>query len=198
MLTANTLKKTAAAAAITAVMLPFSQAQADTYKVDTEGNHAFVQFKISHLGFSYILGRFDDFSGEFNYDPDNLDEASVDFDVQVASLDSNHAERDRHILSDDFLNADEFPTATFESTGFESTGDNEGVVTGELTLHGETRTIEMPVTLMGEGEDPWGGYRAGFEGSTTLVLEEFGIDMRKFPESMRELELYVTFEGIRQ
>lgn len=198
MLTANTLKKTAAAAAITAVMLPFSQAQADTYKVDTEGNHAFVQFKISHLGFSYILGRFDDFSGEFNYDPDNLDEASVDFDVQVASLDSNHAERDRHILSDDFLNADEFPTATFESTGFESTGDNEGVVTGELTLHGETRTIEMPVTLMGEGEDPWGGYRAGFEGSTTLVLEEFGIDMQKFPESMRELELYVTFEGIRQ
>lgn len=198
MLTANTLKKTAAAAAITAVMLPFSQAQADTYKVDTEGNHAFVQFKISHLGFSYILGRFDDFSGEFNYDPDNLDEASVDFDVQVASLDSNHAERDRHILSDDFLNADEFPTATFESTGFESTGDNEGVVTGELTLHGETRTIEMPVTLMGEGEDPWGGYRAGFEGNTTLVLEEFGIDMQKFPESMRELELYVTFEGIRQ
>lgn len=198
MLTANTLKKTAAAAAITAVMLPFSQAQADTYKVDTEGNHAFVQFKISHLGFSYILGRFDDFSGEFNYDPDNLDEASVDFDVQVASLDSNHAERDRHILSDDFLNADEFPTATFESTGFESTGDNGGVVTGDLTLHGETRTIEMPVTLMGEGEDPWGGYRAGFEGSTTLVLEEFGIDMQKFPESMRELELYVTFEGIRQ
>ncbi len=198
MLTANTLKKTAAAAAITAVMLPFSQAQADTYKVDTEGNHAFVQFKISHLGFSYILGRFDDFSGEFNYDPDNLDEASVDFDVQVASLDSNHAERDRHILSDDFLNADEFPTATFESTGFESTGDNGGVVTGDLTLHGETRTIEMPVTLMGEGEDPWGGYRAGFEGSTTLVLSEFGIDMQKFPESMRELELYVTFEGIRQ
>ncbi|MDN6296409.1 MAG: YceI family protein [Halomonas sp.] len=198
MLTANTLKKTAAAAAITAVMLPFSQAQADTYKVDTEGQHAFVQFKISHLGFSYILGRFDDFSGEFTYDPDNLDEASVDFDVQVASLDSNHAERDRHILSDDFLNADEFPTATFESTGFESTGDDEGIVTGELTLHGETQTIEMPVTLLGEGDDPWGGYRAGFEGSTTLVLSEFGIDMQKFPESMRELELYVTLEGIRQ
>ncbi|SHL89033.1 YceI family protein [Vreelandella subglaciescola] len=198
MLTANTLKKTAAAAAITAVMLPFSQAQADSYTVDIEGNHAFVQFKISHLGFSYILGSFEDFSGEFNYDPENLENASVDFDVQVASLNSNHAERDRHILSEDFLDADEYPTATFESTGFESTDDNEGVVTGELTLHGQTQTIEMPVTLLGEGDDPWGGYRAGFEGSTTLVLSEFGIDMQKFPESMRELELYVTFEGIRQ
>lgn len=198
MLTASTLKKTAAAAAITAVMLPFSQAQAASYTVDTEGDHAFVQFKISHLGFSYILGNFADFSGEFDYDPDNLEEASVAFDVQVASLNSNHAERDRHILSEDFLDADEYPTATFESTGFESTGDDEGIVTGELTLHGETQTIEMPVTLLGEGDDPWGGYRAGFEGSTTLVLSEFGIDMQKFPESMRELELYVTFEGIRQ
>lgn len=198
MLTASTLKKTAAAAAITAVMLPFSQAQAASYTVDTEGDHAFVQFKISHLGFSYILGNFADFSGEFDYDPENLEGASVAFDVQVASLNSNHAERDRHILSDDFLDADEYPTATFESTGFESTGDDEGIVTGELTLHGETQTIEMPVTLLGEGDDPWGGYRAGFEGSTTLVLSEFGIDMQKFPESMRELELYVTFEGIRQ
>jgi polyisoprenoid-binding protein YceI len=71
-------------------------------------------------------------------------------------------------------------------------------VTGELTLHGETQTIDMPVTLVGEGDDPWGGYRAGFEGSTTLSLSEFGIDMQKFPEPMRELELYVTFEGIRQ
>ena len=181
-------KKTAFASAIAAVALvPLSQAQAADY-----------QFKISHLGFSYILGSFEEFEGQFAYDPEDLDASSAEIEVQVDSLTSNHAERDRHILSSDFLNASEFPTATFTSTGFESTGDDEGVLTGDLTLHGETQEIEMPVTLMGEGDDPWGNYRAGFEGSTTLTLSDYGIDMSDFPESMHELELYVTFEGIRQ
>ena len=192
-------KKTAFASAIAAVALvPLSQAQAADYQIDTEGQHAFVQFKISHLGFSYILGSFEEFEGQFAYDPEDIDASTAEIEVQVDSLTSNHAERDRHILSEDFLNASEFPTATFTSTGFESTGDDEGVLTGDLTLHGETQEIEMPVTLMGEGDDPWGNYRAGFEGTTTLTLEDYGIDMSDFPESMHELELYVTFEGIRQ
>ncbi|WP_350359351.1 YceI family protein [Vreelandella sp. SM1641] len=192
-------KKTAFASAIAAVALvPLSQAQAADYQIDTEGQHAFIQFKISHLGFSYILGSFEEFEGQFAYDPEDLEASSAEIEVQVDSLTSNHAERDRHILSGDFLNASEFPTATFTSTGFESTGDNEGVLTGDLTLHGETQEIEMPVTLMGEGDDPWGNYRAGFEGSATLTLGDYGINMSDFPESMHELELYVTFEGIRQ
>ncbi|MFB9868148.1 YceI family protein [Vreelandella sulfidaeris] len=199
MLKTAALKKTAFASAIAATALvPLSQAQAADYQIDTEGQHAFVQFKISHLGFSYILGSFQEFDGQFSYDSDNLDAASANINVQVDSLSSNHAERDRHILSGDFLNASEFPTATFSSTGFEPTEENQGVLTGELTLHGETQEIEMPVTLLGEGEDPWGNYRAGFEGSTTLSLSDYGIDMSDFPESMHDVELYVTFEGIRQ
>ena len=199
MLKTAALKKTAFASAIAATALvPLSQAQAADYQIDTDGQHAFVQFKISHLGFSYILGSFQEFDGQFSYDPENLEASSANITVQVDSLTSNHAERDRHILSGDFLNASEFPTATFTSTGFESTEDNQGVLTGELTLHGETQEIEMPVTLLGEGDDPWGNYRAGFEGSTTLSLSDYGIDMSDFPESMHDLELYVTFEGIRQ
>lgn len=193
------LKKTAIAAALSATtLMGIGQAQAADYTIDSEGQHAFIQFKISHLGFSYILGSFEAFSGSFQYDPENLEAASAELEVDVDSLNTNHAERDKHIKSDDFLNAGEYPTATFSSTGFEPTGDNEGVLTGELTLHGETQQIDMPVTLLGEGDDPWGGYRAGFEGSTTLVLADYGIDMGDFPEAMRELELYVTFEGVRQ
>jgi polyisoprenoid-binding protein YceI len=191
-------KKTVIAATLAAAFVPLTQAQAADYTIDTEGQHAFVQFKISHLGYSYILGSFEDFSGDFSYDPEDLGASSVNVEVDVASLNSNHAERDKHFLSDDFLDAGEYPTATFASTGFESNGDDEGVLTGDLTLHGETVKIEMPVTLVGEGEDPWGGYRAGFEGSTTLTLSDFGIDMSDFPEMMHELELYVTFEGVRQ
>ncbi|WP_447556163.1 YceI family protein [Vreelandella sp. EE22] len=193
------LKKSLFASAIAAAALvPLSQTQAADYMIDTEGQHAFVQFKISHLGMSYILGSFEEFSGEFTYDEGDLDASSIEMEVQIDSLHTNHAERDRHILSEDFLNASEYPTATFTSTGFESTGDNEGVITGDFTVHGETRELEMPVTLIGQGEDPWGNYRAGFEGSTTIALNDYGIDMSEFSEEMQELELYVIFEGIRQ
>ena len=192
------LKKTAIAALAAGSLLPLAQAQAADYAIDSEGQHAFIQFKISHLGYSYILGSFESFDGTFSYDGEDTASASAQLEVDVTSLTTNHAERDKHILSGDFLNADEYPAATFTSTGFESTGDGEGVLTGDLTLHGVTNTIEMPVTLLGEGEDPWGGYRAGFEGSTELALGDYDIDMSKFPEAMRSLELYVTFEGIRQ
>lgn len=148
------------------------------------GQHAFIQFKINHLGYLYILGQFEEFSGQFSYDPENLEASSVEFEVQVSSFNTNPAEREKHFLSEDFLAADQYPTASFTSTGFEPNGDDKGILTGELTLKGETREIEMPVTLMGEGEDPWGGYRAGFEGSTILTLGDFGIDMSDFPEVM--------------
>ena len=192
-------KKTVMSASLAAAALvPLAQAQAAEYKIDTEGQHAFVQFKISHLGYSYILGSFEEFSGSFQYDPDNPEASAASVEVDVTSLTTNHAERDKHIKSADFLDASEYPTASFTSTDFEPTGEGEGVLTGDLTLHGETREIEMPVTLLGEGEDPWGGYRAGFEGSTNLTLSNYGIDMSDFPEAMHELELYVTFEGLRQ
>lgn len=173
-------------------------AQAADYVIDTEKQHAFIQFKISHLGFSYILGDFKDFTGNFSYDPDDLEASSINMEVAIDSLTTHHAERDKHILSDDFLDAGKYPTATFTSTGFTSTGEGEGELTGELTLHGETQEITMDVSHIGGGEDPWGGYRQGFEGTTTLALEDYGIDMSDFPEVMHELELYVTFEGIRQ
>lgn len=193
------LKKTAIATTLAATtLMGFGQVHADDYAVDIEGQHAFIQFKISHLGYSYILGNFEEFSGQFHYDPQNLEASSVEMEVDVTSLNSDHAERDRHILSDDFLAADDHPTATFVSTGFTPSGDNTGTLTGDLTLKGETREVEMPVTLMGEGDDPWGNYRAGFEGSAMLTLADFGIDMSDFPEVMHELELYVTFEGVRQ
>lgn len=191
-------KKTAMAALTAAALLPLAQAQAAEYVIDSENQHAFIQFKISHLGYSYILGTFDDFTGRFTYDPENPEDASVKVNVDVSSLDTAHAERDKHILSGDFLDAQEYPEASFVSTGFEPTGEGQGTLTGELTLHGVTQPITMEVEHIGGGEDPWGGYRQGFEGSTTLELADYGIDMSQFPPVMRELDLYVVFEGVRQ
>lgn len=192
------LKKTAIALISATTLLPLTAAQAANYQIDSENQHAFIQFKISHLGYSYILGTFDDFTGTFSYDPENPSDSSVNVTVDVSSLDTAHAVRDKHILSGDFLDVSQYPRATFESTGFEPTGEGEGILSGKLTLHGQTQPITMQVEHVGGGEDPWGGYRQGFEGSTTLELANYGIDMSKYPEPMRQLELYVTFEGIRQ
>ncbi len=192
------LKKTALAALVAAA-LPLTQAQAADYKIDSEGQHAFIQFKISHLGYSYILGDFKQFNGDFSYDPEAPEESSVAVKVDVDSLDSNHAERDKHILSGDFLDASKYPQASFKSTGFQIDDDGEeGEMTGELTLHGVTRKVTFDVDHIGGGDDPWGGYRQGFEATTTLNLADFDIDMSQFPEPMHSVDLYVVLEGIRQ
>lgn len=177
-----------------ALSAPASAAQ---YVIDTQNAHAFVQFKISHLGYSWVLGRFNQFEGGFNYDENNPAAASVQVTVNTASVDTNHAERDKHIRSKDFLKVDEFSQATFTSTGYQPVGDDKGVLKGDLTLHGVTRPITVDVTHIGAGKDPWGGYRRGFEGTTTLTLADFGIPMDLGPAS-RTVELFLSVEGIRQ
>ena len=87
--------------------------------------------------------------------------------------------------------------ATFTSTGVEVTGDNSAKVTGDLTLNGVTKPVVLDANFIGEGEDPWGGYRAGFDATTTLKLADFGIDYNLGPAS-ETVELILTVEGVRQ
>ena len=169
-------------------------AVAAEYTVDED--HSFVQWRIQHLGFAWMYGRFNELSGTFHYDADRPGESRVEVEIATASVDSNHAERDRHLRSADFLNVEAYPTATFRSTAYE--GDAEGgVLKGELTLHGVTRPIEIELTRIGEGEDPWGGYRVGFLGTTTLTRADFGMEYDLGP-SAESLELELSIEGIRQ
>ena len=172
-------------------------AQAEDYKIDTEGAHAFVQFKIQHLGYSWLLGRFNTFEGGFSYDKAAPEKSSIEIVIETASLDSNHAERDKHLKGSDFLDVNKYPKAVFKSTGFEVKDDTNAVVTGIFMLHGVKKTISFPVQKIGEGKDPWGGYRAGFEGKTTLKLADYGITYNLGPASANvEIHLYV--EGIRK
>lgn len=167
------------------------------YVVDTKGMHASVHFRINHLGYSWLVGRFNDFDGSFSYDAENPGASSVSMEIDVASLSTNHAERDKHIRSDDFLAVEEYPTATFQSTSFEPTGDDTAVLTGDLTLHGVTKEVTVDVSKIGEGEDPWGGYRAGFSGTTEFKLKDFGIDYNLGPAS-ETVYLDIELEGVRQ
>ena len=174
-----------------------SVASAEDYVIDTQGAHAFIQFKIAHLGYSWLLGRFNEFEGQFSYDEKNPSASTVDVTIKTASLDSNHAERDKHLRSDDFLHVDKYPEAKFVSTGFTQGKDGTGVLKGNLTLRGVTKPLEIDVEFIGAGDDPWGGYRRGFEGLTKIVLKDFGIPYDLGPAA-REAELFLSIEGIRK
>ncbi len=173
------------------------QTKAAEYKIDVDGAHAFIQFKIKHLGYSWLLGRFNTFDGSFNYDAKAPEKSSINVVIQTASIDSNHAERDKHLRSDDFLEIKKYPKAIFKSTKYEVKDSNNGVIHGDFTFHGVTKSISFPVKKIGEGADPWGGYRVGFEGNTSLALEDYGIKNILGPASANVLiELYI--EGIRK
>ncbi|MEN8761072.1 MAG: YceI family protein [Thiogranum sp.] len=179
-----------------AVTVP-SLLQAADYVIDTEKAHAFIQFRIKHLGYSWLLGRFNDFDGSFSYDEADPAASRVDVTIRTASIDSNHAERDKHLRGKEFLEVDKFPEATFVSTGFTEQDDKTAVLTGNLTLHGVTRPVNIAVKPIGHGPDPWGGKRRGFEGTTTLKLTDYDIDFDLGPAA-REVELFLSVEGIEQ
>jgi len=179
-----------------AIAIP-SLAQAADYVIDTKGAHAAIQFRIKHLGYSWLSGRFNDFGGSFSYDEASPDASKVEVSIRTASIDSNHAERDKHLRSKDFLDVEKYPEARFVSTGYKENGDDTALLSGNLTLHGITRPVQIMVTQIGHGPDPWGGYRRGFQGTTSLKLADFGIDYDLGPAS-REVELTLMVEGIRQ
>ncbi len=169
-------------------------ASAATYDIDP--THSFVQFRIKHLGYSWLYGRFNTISGEFSYAAEQPEASTISVTIETASVDSNHAERDKHLRNEDFLHVDKYPTATFQSTKFTPNGDG-GILEGELTLHGVTKPIQIEVTKIGEGKDPWGGYRAGFAGITTLTRKDFGMEYDLGPAA-ESMELELGIEGIRK
>lgn len=193
------MKKLAAGVLALSLMSSLPLASADEYVIDTEGAHAFVQFRVKHLGYSWLYGRFNDFSGSFTYDEKNPSKNKVSVTVDTTSLDSNHARRDKHLKSDDFLNVDKFSQATFESTKYVPSEDGKAKLHGNLTMHGVTKPLVIDVEHIGGGKDPWGGYRHGFEGRAKIKPEEWGIPMvEKLGPASAEVELMLTVEGVRK
>jgi len=164
-----------------------------TYKIDP--THTFIQFRISHLGFSILNGRFNEVKGHFNYDNADPKKSNVSMEVNTASVDTNHAERDKHLRSKDFLDVEKYPKATFISTSFHEDGKS-GSLRGDLTLHGVTRNVEFYVQRIGGGKDPWGGHRMGFKGQASIKLKDFGIERDLGPAS-ETLYLDAYIEGVR-
>lgn len=194
------MKKTITKLAITSLMagaIFMPTVNAADYVIDNKGAHASINFKIKHLGYSWLTGRFDKFGGKFSYDPANVSASKIEVNIDTSSINSNHAERDKHLKSDDFLDVSAFSNAKFVSESVTKKADGQLAVTGELTLHGVSKTITIDAQAIGEGKDPWGGYRAGFSGTTSIALTDFAIEKNLGPASTHvQLELHI--EGIKQ
>ena len=167
------MKLTPVSLALIAALLSAAPAGAADFVIDTEKAHAFINWKIKHLGFSWLNGRFDTFKGTFSFDEAKPEASKVKVEIDTNSINSNHAERDKHLRGKDFLDTAQFPTAAFESTAVKLEGD-KATISGNLTLHGVTKAIVIDAKRVGGGTDPWGGYREGFTGTTTLPLKDFG------------------------
>lgn len=174
-----------------------SQVNAAEYKLDIKGTHAFIQFKIQHLGYSWIIGQFNRFDGKLKYDNTDEEASEISIVIDTASIDSNHKLRDKHLRDDKFLDVKKYPQATFVSKKYKPTSPGRAILTGDFTFRGITKSIDIDVHKMGEGKDPWGGERVGFEGTTQFKLKDYKIEKKLSPASA-VVELYFTLEGIKQ
>ncbi len=155
-----------------AALLPaVAAAQPAVYKVDAD--HSGVSFSIRHF-VSNVSGRFRDFDGVIKYDKANPAASSVEFTVKAASIDTSNNDRDEHLRSKDFFEVQKFPTLTFTSTQVVAKDVTTLDVTGNLILHGVTRTITFPVSLLGTVKTPR-GEKAGFETAFKIDRKEYGI-----------------------
>ncbi len=164
-----------------AVALVFGSAgtalSADTFKIDPA--HTNTVFLVKHFGYSNVVGRFNDLSGSFVFDQENVANSTVELVIKASSVDTNHQKRDDHLRSPDFLNVEEFPEITFKSTKVEKTGENTGKIIGDLTILGQTKPATLDVTFNTMKPHPIPFYKgvivAGFSARAKVNRIDYGM-----------------------
>ena len=170
------------------------QPNIDKYEIDN--SHSSVVFAVSHFGLSYTYGRFNEVSGAFLLDGGELTTAGFKFDIKADSIDTNQAERDKHLRGPEFFNTAEFPEISFVTTGFTKV-DGTYQIKGDLTMLGQTQPIKMPVQLVGIGKGPFGAQRAGFFTKFTIKRDQFGMD-KMAGQIGNNISVTFSFEGVKK
>jgi polyisoprenoid-binding protein YceI len=189
---------------VTAIALAFvalSVFAADTYVVDRA--HSEAKFEIRHM-MSKVSGKFDDLAATVNIDPANPTASNVSFTMKAASINTSNEGRDKDLRSDSFFDVGKYPEITFKSTAIKPTSNkNLYEVTGDLTMHGTTKHVTLPVEFLGFGKDPWGKTRAGFTVKTTLNRKDYGINWNKALDNGGfllgdDVEVTLNLEAVKQ
>lgn len=137
--------------------------------------HTEVEFSARHLMISNVKGRFDSPTGTMSYDPSRPDSLELDVSIPIGTIDTRNAQRDTHLRSADFFDAERFPAMTFKGKRIEGDISRRFKLVGDLTIRGTTREVTLDVTAEGGGPDPWGNERLGFSVTGTINRQEFGL-----------------------
>ncbi|GIV62561.1 MAG: hypothetical protein KatS3mg044_1427 [Rhodothermaceae bacterium] len=173
----------------------------DGYAIDPV--HSCVQFRVRHLGFSRVTGRFDRFTGRFMLNPVSLGSLQVEARIEAASVNTGDAERDRHLRSSDFLDVGQFPEIVFRSTKVSALRVDTFTLTGELVLHGVRKQVDLDVTYLGEATDQQGRERVAFEARTRLNRHDFGLTWNSVLETGGlllgdEVDILIEVQAVRE
>ena len=190
------MKKLLAALVATATLFTASAASAKEFTVDSA--HSNISFTVTHLQLSEVEGRFNDFSGSFDWNADAPESSSLEFTAKTSSINTDNAKRDQHLRSDDFFAAETYPTLTFKSTKIKHLGGERYSVRGQLTAHGVTKTIDVParikgpVDLFGDGEESI-GFRATFK--INRIDYEIGNGWKGGSDKVVGHDVFITVKG---
>ncbi len=192
MLARNPLKKVLGLSLVLA-LLGAGPMLAETFQIDA--SHSQVGFKIRHI-FSQVPGQFNEFTGTVQYDAAHPEATKIDATIQAASVNTQNERRDGHLKSADFFDVEKYPTLTFKSKSAKKAGENLIHVTGDLTLHGVTKEITLPVEVLGSGPHPMreGATVAGFSAETTVKRSDFGVNNWTDAANVLGDEVKVTLE----
>jgi len=174
-----------------------------TTKWVLDPTHSEVGFKVKHLMFTNVSGNFTKFEATATSDDENFDNATFDFSADVDSINTNNADRDGHLKSADFFNVEQFPKLTFKSTSVVKAQEGEYAVTGDLTLHGETKPVTLAVEYGGIQKDPWGNIKSGFSITGKINREDFGLSYNAALETGgvmlgKEVKLNIELQFVKQ
>lgn len=156
-------------------------ANAVAYKADVA--HSYVGFKVRHMGFSKVKGKFNDFDVTVTVDPKDITTLSAEAAIKTATVDTGNADRDKHLRSGDFFESEEFPTMEFKGSEVRNVKGNDFELAGELTIRGVTKPVVLKGEFNGEAKDPWGNDRVAFEGEVTINRKEFGLTWNQVLET---------------
>lgn len=148
-----------------------------------DSTHSEITFKVKHLVISTVTGKFKTFDASIEASNNDFEDAAVTFEADINSIDTNNNDRDTHLKSGDFFYADKHPKLIFESKSFKKSGKNEYKLIGDLTIRGNTQTVELNAEYGGTVEDPYGQTKAGFEVTGKVSRKEFGLTWNAVTEA---------------
>lgn len=166
-------------------------------------SHSEISFKVKHLVVATMTGKFDTFEGTLETESEDFNGANISFSADIASINTGNADRDGHLKSDDFFNAEAFPKLTFKSTSFTKTSDNDFKLVGDITIRDITKSIELTAEYGGTMVDPWGNTKAGFEINGKIKRKDFNLKWDVLTEAggavvSDEVKLHINVEIHKQ